>query len=462
MAHTVLVIDDDAMIRNYLGNILREDGFEVLLSATGGEGEAALRAKPVDIVLLDLKLPDADGITVLQSLKQIDPNVQVIMLTAFSEVPSAVKAMRLGAYEYLEKPSDLRKLKTTISRALKELTMKREIERLRHKPGGHAQRWILGQSEKMQRIARVVAKVAQENTTVLIQGESGTGKEVVAQAIKERSRRSDKPFVVINCAAIPEPLLESELFGFEAGAFTSAKRRKKGLLEIADGGTLFLDEISEMAPQMQAKILRVLETKTLRRIGGTTDIKVDVRFIAASNRDLRRAVREGMMREDLYYRLGVVVIRLPPLRERMQDLELFVDAFIDEFNRAMGKSIVGVSPEALQLMRNYSWPGNIRELRNVIERAMVLCDEREFRPVHLPAELSEQFFSLSDLALPRFHIEIPPEGIHLEELVSQLEVRLIRQALGRTDGNQSEAARLLSISRDQLRYRLEKYDQLDT
>jgi two-component system response regulator AtoC len=257
--------------------------------------------------------------------------------------------------------------------------------------------------------------------------------------------------MVINCAAIPEALLESELFGFEAGAFTSAKSRKKGLLEVADGGTLFLDEISEMRPQMQAKILRVLETRTLRRVGGTSDIKVDVRFIAATNRDLRAAVQDGTFREDLYYRLGVVVIDLPPLRERMEDIELFAAAFVDGFNRAMGKSIVGVSGEVLRLMKGYHWPGNIRELRNVVERAMVLCDGGQIQPAHLPAELG------AGSVHPRLCVALPPEGVNLEDLVSQMELRLIEDALARTGGNQIEAAELLSISRDQLRYRLQKH-----
>jgi len=457
MAATVLIIDDDKMIRSYLDRILSEDGYEVLLAATGAEGEALLEAKPVDIVLLDLKLPDEDGISVLRRIKREEPNVQVIVLTAFGAVESAVEAMKLGAYDYIDKPSDVSKFKLIIKRALKELTMRREIERLRQKPRGYAQGWIVGESKAMRRIAQVVTKVAQGNATVLLQGESGTGKEVVANAIHQQSPRADKPFVVINCVAIPDALLESELFGFEAGAFTSAKRRKKGLLEMADGGTLFLDEIGEMKPQMQAKILRVLETKTLRRIGGTTDIKIDVRFIAATNRDLRAAVQDGTFREDLYYRLGVVVIDLPPLRERMQDIELFIVAFIDEFNRTMGKSVVGVSSEALQLMRRYHWPGNIRELRNVIERAMVLCDGREIQPIHLPAELSDGIVPLSGLRPSRLRADLPPEGVDLEDLVSQLERHLIKDALAKTGGNQIKAAELLSISRDQLRYRLQKY-----
>ncbi len=457
MAATVLIIDDDKMIRSYLNSILSEDGYEVLLAATGVEGEALLEEKPVDIVLLDLKLPDEDGISVLRRIEREEPNVQVIVLTAFGAVESAVEAMRLGAYDYIDKPSDVSKLKLIIKRALKELTMRREIERLRQKPGGYVHGWIIGETKEMRRLAQLAAKVAQGNATVLLQGESGTGKEVVANAIHQQSPRADKPFVVINCAAIPDALLESELFGFEAGAFTSAKRRKKGLLEMADGGTLLLDEIGEMKLQMQTKILRVLETKTLRRVGGTTVIKIDVRLIAATNRDLRAAVQDGTFREDLYYRLGVVVIDLPPLRERRQDLELFVATFVDEFNRTMGKSVVGVSSEALQLMRRYHWPGNIRELRNVIERAMVLCDEQEIQPTHLPAELSDGIVSLNGLGPSGLRADLPPDGVNLEDLVSQLEQHLIEDALARTGGNQIEAAELLSISRDQLRYRLQKY-----
>ncbi|MBN1976533.1 MAG: sigma-54-dependent Fis family transcriptional regulator [Anaerolineae bacterium] len=454
MAATVLVIDDDKMIRSFLETLLGEDGYEVLLAATGAEGEATLRAKPVDIVLLDLMLPDEDGISVLRKIKQEEPNVQVIVLTAFGAVESAVEAMRLGAYDYIDKPSDVSKLKLVIKRALDELTMRREIERLRQQSGAYGHGWIVGESKEMRRIAQLVAKVAQGNATVLIQGESGTGKEIIARAIHHQSQRADKPFTVINCAAIPADLLESELFGFEAGAFTGAQRRKKGLLEVADRGTLFLDEIGEMKPETQAKILRVLETRTLRRVGGTSDIKVDVRFIAATNRDLRTAVREGAFREDLYYRLQVMVIDLPPLRERMEDLELFVSTFIDEFNQAMGKNVTGVSREALAQMKRYHWPGNIRELRNVIERGLVLCDGREIQLGYLPAELCDGAITPGGLRAPYADLS---EGVSLEDMVSRLERRLIEEALSKTQGNQTEAAELLAISRDQLRYRMEKY-----
>lgn len=457
MAATVLIVDDDKALRSFLSSILEDEGYEVLLAATGAEGEALLQAKPIDVVLVDLRLPDEDGISILRKIKREEPDVQVIVLTAFGAVESAVEAMKLGAYDYINKPFDVSELRLIIERALKELAMRREIERLRRKPGGYAQAWIVGQSKEMRRIAQMVAKVAQGNATVLLQGASGTGKEIVAKAIQQQSPRADKPFVVINCAAIPDALLESELFGFEAGAFTGARRRKKGLLEVADGGTLLLDEIGGMKPGMQAKVLRVLETKTLRRVGGTTNIKVDVRFIAASNQDLQAAAQEGTFREDLYYRLNVVVINLPPLCERIQDIGLFITAFIDEFNRTVGKSIVGVSSEALQLMMGYRWPGNIRELRNVIERAMVLCDGQEIQPGHLPAELSDNIVPLGGLGPSRLRMALPPKGVNLRNLVSQLEEHLIKEALAKTGGNQTTAATLLSISRDELRYRLQKY-----
>jgi two-component system response regulator AtoC len=457
MTATILTIDDDDMIRSFFSGLLEDEGYEVLSAATGAKGEALLRQKPVDVVLLDLRLPDIDGLTILRRIKRQDLNVHVIVLTAYSAVPSAVEAMKLGAYDYIDKPSDASKLKLIIKRALKELAMQREIERLRQKSAGYPKGWIVGESDEMRRIAKLVRKVAQGKATVLLQGESGTGKEVVAHAVHRQSPRSEKPFTVINCAAIPEDLLESELFGFEEGAFTGAKRRKKGLLEVADEGTLFLDEIGEMAPKMQAKILRVLETRMLRRVGGTSDVKVDVRFIAASNRDLKEAVKQGTFREDLYYRLGVVVIDLPPLRERIQDLELFVAAFIDEFNRSMGRRMSGVSSEALELMRRYSWPGNIRELRNVIERAMVLCDGDEIQSAHLPAELSDVYGPAIGVAGPGSRPDLPSGGVDLEDVVDDLERHYIEQALERTGGNQTEAAELLGISRDQLRYRMEKY-----
>ncbi|MGD2104972.1 MAG: sigma-54 dependent transcriptional regulator [Anaerolineae bacterium] len=458
MTATVLTIDDDDMIRSLYDDMLEDEGYEVLSAATGAEGERLLRKKPVDIVLLDLRLPDVDGLVILRRIKRKDLNVHVIVLTAHGDVPSAVEAMKLGAYDYIDKPSVTSKLKLVIKRALKELSMQREIERLREKAGGYPGGWIVGENEEMRRIAQLVDKVAKGKATVLLQGESGTGKEVVARAIHRQSSRADKSFTPINCAAIPEDLLESELFGFEEGAFTGASRRKKGLLEVADEGTLFLDEIGEMPPKMQAKMLRVLETQKLRRVGGTRDVEVDVRFIAASNRDLKSAIDERTFREDLYYRLRVVEITLPPLRERMGDLELFVAAFIDEFNRSMGRNVVGVTSESLKVMRSYPWPGNIRELRNVVERAMVLCEEDEIGPAHLPAELSAGQVVTGFAERSGTPADLPQNGLDLKDVVTDLERHYIEEALKRTGGNQTEAARLLSISRDQLRYRLEKYD----
>lgn len=458
MAFTVLIVDDDSMIRSYLDTLLSEDGYEILSAATGADGLALIETQPVDLVILDLMLPDTDGLSVLERARELEPNVAVILLTAHGAVSSAVKAMKLGAYDYLTKPCDPSKLRLTMRRALEELNMRREIDRLRQRPGLCAQRWIVGNSERMRYIQKVVDKVAATNATVLIQGESGTGKEVVARAIQQRGPRADRPFVAVNCAAIPETLLESEMFGYEAGAFTGARRRKKGLLEMADTGTLFLDEITEMKPNVQAKMLHALETKTLRRIGGTADVKLDVRFIAASNRDLQAAVQQGVLREDLYYRLGVVVIQLPPLRERLEDLEMFVSAFVDEFNQSMGKDIRGVSFEALESLRRYRWPGNIRELRNVIERAMVLCDDRLIQPAHLPPDLVGSAPTGARATPSTGLTELPAQGVDLVGLVAQLEQHLIRQALVRTGGNQSEAAQLLAMSRDQLRYRLEKYN----
>jgi len=388
MAATILIIEDRKSQSFFLKQQFEELGYEVLTAETGKEGLGLFLTHEVDVVLLDWKLPDTRGLEVLQEIRKDDDLVPVIMMTAFAEVDVAVDAMQMGAFEYLRKPVDLAELQRVVERALETLAMKRELRRLQ--AGGQAGTgdWIVGNNPEMKRVARVVERVAPTDASVLIEGESGTGKEVVAREIHRRSHRSHRPFVAINCAAIPDQLLESELFGFEAGAFTGARRQKKGLLETADGGTVFLDEIASMPLDMQAKILRVLEDKTLRRVGGNTDIRVDVRFISASNRNLARAIEEGTFREDLYWRLSVIPIRLIPLRERKSDIGLFVAAFIEHFNQTTGKNIRGISGEALELMRAYHWPGNIRELRNVIERAVILCDGDEIRVNHLPTEIA--------------------------------------------------------------------------
>jgi DNA-binding NtrC family response regulator len=368
--------------------------------------------------------------------------------------------MKLGAYDYMKKPYNLDTLLLVAAKALEASAMRREIRRLRRETRNrYALTWIVGETPQMKAIAQLLMRVAPTNASVLLQGESGTGKEVVANAIHQQSNRAERAFVALNCAAIPDALLESELFGYEPGAFTGAHKQKKGLIEAADGGTLFLDEISGMKPEMQTKLLRVLETRTLRRVGGTRDIKVDIRIIAASNQDLVKAIREGTFREDLYYRLGVVTVNLPPLRERIVDLPLFIAAFIDDYNQSTGRNITGVSADALRLLKAYSWPGNIRELRNVVERAVILCDGDEIRPQHLPAEIVACQPSPTPAPAEAKGDSVPPNGhgLNLKEAVARLEEDLIRRALALADGNQTRAANTLGISRDELRYRLRKY-----
>jgi len=388
MAETILIIEDRASQRYFLQQQFEDQGYEVLTAETGKEGLGLFLTHEVDLVLLDWSLPDTKGLAVLQEIKKDSEQVPVIMMTAYAEVEIAVEAMRLGAFDYIRKPFDLADLQRAVEKALESLAMKREIRRLQDGDQSAPGDWIVGNNPEMLEVARIVKRVAATDANILILGESGTGKEVVAREIHRRSHRIHKPFFPINCAAIPHQLLESELFGFEAGAFTGARRQRKGLLEAADGGTVFLDEISSMPLEMQAKILRVLEDKTLRRVGGNNDLRVDVRYISASNRDLVEAIEEAAFREDLYWRLGVITIRLVPLRERRSDVGLFVAAFIEQFNQATGKNIRGITGEALELMRAYHWPGNIRELRNVIERAVILCDGDEIGVSHLPSEIA--------------------------------------------------------------------------
>ncbi len=461
MAATILIIDDEQTLNHFVQEDLREAGYESLGALTGQEGLALIRRQEVDLVLLDQQLPDMHGLDVLKAIREEEPDIPVIIVTGHGAIDCAVQAMKLGAYDYMKKPYNLDTLLMIVAKALEASAMRREIRRLRREARNrYALTWIVGETPQMKAIAQLLMRVAPTNASVLLQGESGTGKEVVANAIHQQSNRSEQAFVALNCAAIPDALLESELFGYEAGAFTGAHKQKKGLIEAADGGTLFLDEISGMKPEMQAKLLRVLETRTLRRVGGTRDIKVDIRIIAASNQDLVQAIREGTFREDLYYRLGVVTVNLPPLRERIVDLPLFVAAFIDDFNRSTGRNITGVSAEALQLLKAYSWPGNIRELRNVIERAIILCDGDEIRPQHLPAEIAAGRPNAAPEPAQFAQGNDTPSnghGLNLKEAVAQLEESLIRRALALADGNQTRAANALGISRDELRYRMRKY-----
>ncbi|MDO3377473.1 sigma-54-dependent transcriptional regulator [Geoalkalibacter halelectricus] len=450
--HKILVVDDEHLIRWSLEQNLSKQGYEVFTAGSGEDALRLVRDESPDLMLLDIQLPGINGLEVLEKAKDLDPELIVIMITALGVLETAVKAMRMGAYDYIGKPFNLDELAITIKKALETGELKREVAHLRSE---QSRRFgisnLIGTSRHMQNLQNLIRKVAQSDaSTVLIQGESGSGKELVAKAIHFESARADKPFMAINCAAVPETLLESELMGHERGAFTDAKVQKKGLFELADGGTIFLDEIGDMAMGMQAKLLRVLEERTFRRVGGSKDISVDVRIISATNKDLLEAINEKTFRNDLYYRLQVIPLFLPSLRERKDDIMPLVNHFIAHFNREFGKSVKGVSPMAEKFLLEYPWPGNIRELRNVIERAIILENEETLLLEHLPQEIVGKAGVVSGGPLS---FQIPPEGIDIEEV----ERELIRQSLELTDGNQSKAAKKLNLGIDAFRYRMKKF-----
>ncbi|NIN68174.1 MAG: response regulator [Anaerolineae bacterium] len=455
MTERILIVDDEETLCYFLKESLEEKGYQAVAAYTAREGLDVVAKQQIDLVLLDLKLPDGDGLDVLYEIRKVDSNLPVIVLTAHAAVESAVQAMKLGAYDYLEKPINLEELSISAAKALESRAMRQEIQRLRFQQD-RDQEFIVGESKRMQDIMRLIERVAPSKASVLIQGESGTGKEVVAHAIHDMSPRGKKGFVPINCAAIPDTLMETELFGYEAGAFTDARRQKLGLIEMADGGTLFLDEISTLKPELQAKLLRILETESMRRLGGMKDVHVDLRVIAATNRDLREAIAEGTFREDLFYRLSVVVIDIPPLRERIEDVDRFAAAFIADFNKTRATNVQAVSDDALRLMRQYEWPGNVRELRNVIERAMILCNDDVIDVGDLPAEIvsKEPGAAFVGNLLP-----IPPvaSGVDMKATIADIEKRMIKEALASAQGNKSQAARLLGVSRDVLNYSMQKY-----
>jgi two-component system response regulator AtoC len=445
---TVLVVDDEPLIRWSLVNRLKEEGYRTLEAGTAGEG-VALHRDGVDLVLLDYALPDANGLTVLKQIKDADPDTLVIMLTANTEVGTAVDAMKGGAFHYANKPFDLDEVMVVVEKALETTQLLREVRVLRARnaqPYGMAS--IVGDSAPIRAVRALLEKIGvSPASTVLLTGESGTGKDLAAKVIHYSSGRAAKPFMNITCSALPETLLESELFGHERGAFTGADRQKRGLIESADGGTVFLDEIGEMVPLLQAKLLRFLEEKSFKRVGGAQDVKVDVRVVAATNRSLQEEVKQGRFREDLFYRLNVMSVALPPLRERTGDIPLLIDHYIDTFNTEFRKKIHGVAPAALAALQAYPWRGNVRELRNAIERAMLLVDGNELDESHFPMLLTSEGELSSTLALPA-------EGISLEAL----ERSLVVQALERSGWNQTKAATLLGLNRDQIRYRIEKFD----
>jgi len=443
---TVLVVDDEQLIRWSLSERLTADGCTTVEAGTARE--ALERFGPeIDLVLLDYRLPDSDGLRVLKKMKALQPDVPVILLTAFSSIETAVEAMKQGAYHYANKPFNLDEIALVVAKALETTALRREVRQLRaSRSEPFALSRIVGEAAAMQQLRALLQRIASSPaSTVLLTGESGTGKDLAAKIIHYNSDRASRPFMNITCSALPESLLESELFGHERGAFTDARQQKTGLFESAEGGTIFLDEIGEMVPALQAKLLRFLEEKSFKRVGGAADIRVDVRVVAATNRDLEDAVAQGKFRADLYYRLNVMQVHLPPLREHALDVPLLVTFYVDIFNREFRKQVRGASPAALELLRGYRWPGNIRELRNAVERAMLLADGDWLEPEHFPMAVSRRSAA--------GHYDLPDEGLSLE----QVERELVIQALTRTGWNHTRAAALLGLNRDQIRYRIEKF-----
>ncbi|HET7010977.1 MAG TPA: sigma-54 dependent transcriptional regulator [Anaerolineales bacterium] len=389
MTATVLIVDDEDTARSFVSQALGDAGYETLEAANLGQAVQAIEAGAADIVLLDVFLPDGSGLSLLDRIARENPSPPVIVITAFGEVDMAVEAMKRGAQDFLQKPLDFDRMLQAVERAREIVGLRRELDILRRASSASLE-WVVGETPVMQRITREAQRAAAASVSVLITGETGTGKEILAQAIRGMGPRADKPFVPVNCAALPETMIESELFGHEAGAFTGATKRKPGLLEVADGGIMFLDEISSTRTDMQAKLLRVLDERRFRRVGGVNEITVDVQILAASNRQLPALIERGEFREDLYYRLKVVDLHLPPLRERMADIPALVGMFMRQINQRTGNNISGISPRAIDALKAHRWPGNIRELRHTIERAMLFCDDETIDIGHLPPEFQTQ------------------------------------------------------------------------
>lgn len=450
---SVLIIEDEKLIRWSLRERLEKEGYEVQEADSGKKGLIKLRECDCDLVLLDYRLPDRDGLVILKEISRDFPDALVIMMTAYSTVDSAVEAMKLGAYDYINKPFNMDELLLTIEKALETTKLRREIKTLRsQQKEKFGSKRIIGSSPEMVEVFKLIDRVAQsDTTTVLLQGESGTGKDLMAKVIHYKSQRAGKPFMTITCSALPENLLESELFGHEKGAFTDAKTQKIGLLELADNGTVFMDEIGDLPLSLQAKLLRFMEEKAFKRIGGIRDYVVDVRIIAATNKDLEEEVKAERFRSDLYYRLKVIPIELPPLRERKGDISHLVKLFVDGFNRDLKKNVRGATKDAMELLMNYRWPGNVRELKNIIERAILLGSGHEIGVEDLPTELrvGSEVVAEKDST----YLNLSPDGIDF----GKLERELVEQALRLVGGNQTKAAKLLGMNRDQIRYRIEKF-----
>ncbi len=454
----VLVADDEENLRRVLKAQLQHDGYEVHSVSDGAAVLDAMSEHHIDVLITDLRMPKLDGMKVLKAVSDRFPHVPVIMITAHGTVDTAVEALKLGAFDYVTKPFDRAELRRVVSKAART----RELSQ-QHVSGDPSERGryrIIGQSEPMRRVYDVIEKVADTPSTVLITGESGTGKELIARALHENSRRNDKPFVSVNCAAIPSELLESELFGYERGAFTGAVTSKPGRFELAHGGTLFLDEIAEIPVSMQVKLLRALQEQQFERVGGIKTITVNVRLIAATNRDLKARIADGDFREDLYYRLNVVHVQLPPLRARPSDIRLLIEHFVQQFNAKLGRAVTGFEPDALAELERYGWPGNIRELENVVERCMIFAEDGDVEAKHLPAEVRDFDREPGDGGMAGIEALAVPAETGLKEAVreatSKLERQFIARALEQTGGNVTHTARLLKISRKSLQNKMKE------
>ncbi len=452
MATRILVVDDEKLIRWSVSERLKAEGYEVIEAPDGATAERLFQGAGFDLALLDLRLPDTDGISLLKKAHEVIPDLPVIIITAYSSVDGAVEAMKSGAVDYVTKPFNMDELAMTVRRAVENASMRRRLsDHVSEEKARFGLENIVGESRAMTEIKALIRRIARsETTTVLLLGESGTGKDMMARAVHYESNRVDRPFVNITCTALPETLLESELFGYEKGAFTDARVQKKGLFEVATGGSVFLDEIADMRPSLQSKLLRVLEEKAFKCIGGTDDVTVDLRVIAATNRDIDDAMRTGRFREDLYYRLSTVPIQIPPLRERSDDISLLVAHFLRQYNHEFHQSYRDFAPDAMRKLLSYAWPGNVRELRNVIERAALLGSGETI----LADDIVLGRSALRRPAQESEHLAVlPDQGCKLEDVDRDL----VCQALDRAHGNRTQAAELLGLTRDQIRYKIEKY-----
>ncbi len=463
----VLIVDDELNLRKILSAQLTRDGYDVLVAEDGEQGLEMLRENHIDLVITDLRMPKVDGMELLRRALTQDPNLPVVMITAHGTVDTAVEALKLGAFDYLTKPFDKDEVRQVVGKALRTRQLAGE-DATADAPSDHASSkeidkpryGIIGSSPALTEVNGILDRVSDTPTTVLITGESGTGKELIARALHEHSSRKGKPFIKVNCAAIPRELIESELFGHERGAFTGAVGSKPGRFELASGGTLFLDEVGEIAPEMQVKLLRVLQESEFERVGGIKTIRVDVRLVAATNRDLKRLSETGEFRKDLFFRLNVVSMRLPPLRERVEDVPVLVGHFLEKFNERLKKKVIGLEPEAAQILEQYAWPGNIRELENVIERAVLFCDGPKLRAVDISPEVRAAL-GMKSMLPPAEDLTsgVPVDGGLKEQVrvaTSRLERELVRRALDQTSGNVTHAARLLKISRKGLQLKMKE------